>query len=244
MKKFLICLICFMCIFKINSVKAIDDVNTDVEENQNVEENQPSTEEPAEEENTPNTEDPNPAEETPADISPSDENLDSNVNQDQTTQDTVQPPTTTNYTTYNTEPRRATVPKSTVSDEGNIKVEISNIDSATKEFIIGSKFQIQDENGNVLHEWESTAEAYVIDDLGEGKYYLVQIEVPDEYKLLEEKIEFLIENESLQLEISNELIKEEKKVLGSNSILLSVAMFDLALGIGIATYVKKNKTTK
>lgn len=249
MKKFLVSLICFMCLIGINNVCAIEgeDVNTEEKppvteeveptpgDDKKDEEEKPPVEVPKEEEPK---EEPKP-EEKPEEVV--------DKKPEQTTPNNVQTPTTTvpkNNTT--TDPKRANVPKSNVNvSEDNITIEITNIDDSTKEKIVGSKLQIQDVNGKVIYEWETTSETHVIDKIEAGTYYLVQLSVPEGYKLKEEKIEFTVGSESIKLEISNETLKTNSKtVLTSNSILLFVAMFDIALGIGIVTYVKKFKTEK
>lgn len=247
MKKFLVSLICFMCIIRINSVSAIEGEDTNIEEKPPVTEEvepTPGDDKKDDEEKPPVEE---PKDETKEDEPKHEEKPEEVVDNNpvQVAPNNTQTPKVPQKNTA-TDPKRSNVPKSNVNvSEDNIAIEISNIDDSTKEKIVGSKLQIQDATGKVLYEWETTSETYVIDELDAGTYYLVQLSVPKGYKLNEEKIEFIVGSEPIKLEISNEMLKTDSKVvLTSNSILLFVAMFDIALGIGIVTYVKKIKTEK
>lgn len=80
--------------------------------------------------------------------------------------------------------------------------------------------------------------------LFEGKYKLQELEAPEGYELNNSIIEFEVKADgtTTNVEIVNELEVEVPDTLSSRSaLLLAVAMFDIALGIGIITYAKKNR---
>ncbi|MBR6690947.1 MAG: hypothetical protein IKL65_06400 [Bacilli bacterium] len=136
-------------------------------------------------------------------------------------------------------------------------VKISKINSTNKKLLPGATLQIEDEKGNVIKyctdkkgnkntacKWLSTEKAYEITGLPNGKYYLVETKAPEGYELSKEKIKFTVDGskEVIEVKMINELEVEVPDTLSSKSaLLLAIAMFDIALGIGIVTYVKKNK---
>lgn len=130
----------------------------------------------------------------------------------------------------------------------NQKVIIHKVDSENKP-LSGAKLQVQDETGKTLYEWESTDTPYVIEGLSTGTYYLIETQAPKGYVLNTNRKEFVVStlNETIEVLLENELEKNELEVevpdtLSSKSaFLLTIAMLDIALGIGIITYVKKNK---
>ena len=67
---------------------------------------------------------------------------------------------------------------------------------------------------------------------------------PKGYVLSEETVDFEVTGDGTTTEVKmeNELEVEVPDTLSSRStLLLTIAMFDIALGIGIISYVKKNK---
>lgn len=137
------------------------------------------------------------------------------------------------------------------------QVKISKLSVATKGELPGATLEIQDEEGIVVKyckdangnenkacKWVSTDEAYVIEGMPNGTYYLVETLAPKGYVLNKEKVKFVVDgNKSIvEVEMKNELEVEVPDTLSSRSALLvAISMFDIALGIGILTYVKKNK---
>ena len=93
--------------------------------------------------------------------------------------------------------------------------------------------------------WVSGEESYVIEGLLPGKYYLVEELAPEGYKKSSEKIEIEITEDGAvkdKIVMKNALEVPVPDTLSARSaLLLVVAMFDVALGIGIVTYVKKHK---
>lgn len=134
------------------------------------------------------------------------------------------------------------------------KVVISKLDATGKNELPGATLEIQDKDGKIVKycgkdgnsecKWVSTDKSYEIKGLPIGTYYLIETIAPEGYVLSNEKIEFIVTDEAkvVKVEMKNELEVEVPNTLSSRSaLLLTIAMFDIALGIGIVTYVKKNK---
>lgn len=143
----------------------------------------------------------------------------------------------------------------TLKNQLNI-VKISKIDMVNSELLEGATLEIQDEKGTVVKyckdekgnsiecRWISTKDEYVVEGMPNGKYYLVEIIAPKGYALSTEKVPFTVDGQKsiIEVEMKNELEVEVPNTLGGRSaLLLAIAMFDIAFGIGIITYVKKNK---
>ena len=148
-----------------------------------------------------------------------------------------------------------------------VKVRISKTDSTGKKELPGAKLSILDKDGKVLKKcvfdkekslitysdgedaedcsWASTDKSYLFEGLPKGKYYLVEDLAPEGYERNKEKIEIEIKDTGAVKEkivMKNALLVPVPDTLSARSaLLLVVAMFDIALGIGIVTYVKKHK---
>ena len=131
------------------------------------------------------------------------------------------------------------------------RVEISKISSNDKKMLSGAVLQLQDKDGNVIknendkkYEWTTTDEVYVITGLAPGTYYLVEISSPEGYELNKERIEFKVDGETKIIEVkmeNNMEVKVPNTLSSRSALLITISMFDIFLGIGIITYVKKNK---
>jgi len=136
------------------------------------------------------------------------------------------------------------------------RVVINKISMVDKKLLPGATLEIQDEEGKIVKyckddsgkniecKWVTDDEAYEIEGMPIGTYYLVETAAPKGYVLSKEKVKFVVDNATpvIKVEMKNELEVEVPDTLSARStLLLAIAMFDIALGIGIITYVKKNK---
>ena len=122
------------------------------------------------------------------------------------------------------------------------KVSILKINSETNEPLQGATLRVEDADGNTIDEWVSTGEAHVIKNLPYGTYYVVEIAAPEGYVLNSEKIEFTINKTSKDEKVSVHNVPDT--IANKSALLISFAMFDIALGIGILVYVNKRKETE
>ena len=151
-----------------------------------------------------------------------------------------------------------------------VKVTISKTDATGKKELPGAKLSILDKDGKILNKcvfdkdkhlitysdgedagactWASTDKSYLFEGLPVGKYYLVEDLAPEGYDKSSEKIEIEIKDTGAVKEkivMKNALKVPVPDTLSARSaLLLAVAMFDVALGIGIVLYVKKSKIEK
>ena len=137
---------------------------------------------------------------------------------------------------------------------------ISKINAVNGEELPGATLEILNENkekmsctiidkdGNKkdLEEcsWISTDKPTKVVGLPKGKYFLSETLAPNGYELNKNMVSFEVKADGsvTEVEMVNELEVEVPDTLSARSaLLLTIAMIDIALGIGIITYVKKNK---
>ena len=111
--------------------------------------------------------------------------------------------------------------------------------------------KIKNSDGDIeeleICKWVSTDKPVSVMGLGEGIYYLKELIAPEGYVLNESVVQFEVkaDGDVNEVEMVNELEVDVPDTLSARSaLLLTIAMFDIALGIGIVTYVKKNKITE
>lgn len=140
--------------------------------------------------------------------------------------------------------------KNTQTETKFSKISIVNqkeLPGATLTILDENKEVIVDEKGNAKWEWVSGEEPHYIYGLPVGKYYLKEVKAPEGYALSEEIVAFEVKDDGSVTEVvmENALEVPVPDTLSSKSVLLLViGMFDIALGIGILLYVKKNKITE
>ena len=139
-------------------------------------------------------------------------------------------------------------------------ITVRKTSAMTKEPLAGAVLQLQDKDGNIVKnctdsngnkniecKWTTTEEPYTILGLPKGEYYLKEVSAPKGYAVLKDPIKINVDDsfKSIVLVLENELEVDVPDTLSSRSALLIViSMFDIALGIGIINYVKKNKVTE
>ena len=101
--------------------------------------------------------------------------------------------------------------------ENTTKIEIKKKDAETSEALIEAKFNILDENKNIVYSDVTTNKdgIAVVENIMPGKYYIQEIKSPDGYTIYDELVEIDVElNQKYTVNINNykEPENEEKKV--------------------------------
>ena len=122
------------------------------------------------------------------------------------------------------------------------KVSILKINSETGLGLAGATLRVEDVDGNVVDEWVSTSDAHVIQHMPFGTYYLIEVAAPEGYVLNTEPIEFTVSQTSSNEEVTMHNVPDT--LAAKSALLISFAMFDIALGVGILLYVNKRKETE
>ena len=101
--------------------------------------------------------------------------------------------------------------------ENTTKIEIKKKDAETSEALIEAKFNILDENKNIVYSDVTTNKdgIAVVENIMPGKYYIQEVKSPDGYTIYDELVEIDVElNQKYTVNINNykEPENEEKKV--------------------------------
>lgn len=124
------------------------------------------------------------------------------------------------------------------------RVEISKVDGKNGKLLEGVKLQVQDKDGNIIEEWESTKEIHVIEGLSYGKYYIVELSAPEGYELQKERIEFEVDDvtEVVSVKVTNNQNVDVPDTFSTTSaLLLFIAMLCISTGIIVMLLVKRNR---
>lgn len=70
------------------------------------------------------------------------------------------------------------------------QISITKVDADTNEVLANAKFNILNSNNQIVKTFTTTKEAYLLDKLAVGRYYLEEIEAPSGYVLNKEKVAF------------------------------------------------------
>lgn len=90
------------------------------------------------------------------------------------------------------------------------QISITKVDADTNEVLANAKFNILDSNNQIIKTFTTTKEAYLLDKLAVGKYYLEEIEAPSGYILNKEKVAFEVTATTTNLQV---IFKNKKNSL-------------------------------
>lgn len=81
------------------------------------------------------------------------------------------------------------------------QISITKVDADTNEVLANTKFNILNSNNQIVKTFTTTKEAYLLDKLAVGKYYLEEIEAPSGYVLNKEKVAFEVTATTKNLQV-------------------------------------------
>ena len=81
------------------------------------------------------------------------------------------------------------------------QISITKVDADTNEVLANAKFNILNSNNQIVNTFTTTKEAYLLDKLAVGKYYLEEIEAPSGYVLNKEKVAFEVTATTKNLQV-------------------------------------------
>lgn len=83
----------------------------------------------------------------------------------------------------------------------NNQISITKVDADTNEVLANAKFNILNSNNQIVKTFTTTKEAYLLDKLAVGKYYLEEIASPSGYVLNKEKVAFEVTATTKNLQV-------------------------------------------
>lgn len=89
-------------------------------------------------------------------------------------------------------------------------VKVKLLDKDSNEYVSGAKMVLRDENNEIVEEWITTDKAYVVDDLHEGEYILVQEGSVENYHLNTEVIKFKVSDSDKSVVMYNVRMTDEE----------------------------------
>ena len=111
--------------------------------------------------------------------------------------------------------------------ENTTKIEIVKKDAETKEYLNGAKFNILDENKNIVYSDVTTNEngIAIVENILPGKYYIEEIKAPNNYTIYDELIEIDVKlnqkytvnvNDYKKPENEEKIVEDEDKTVVGN----------------------------
>lgn len=133
----------------------------------------------------------------------------------------------------------------------NIKL----LDKDTKEYVEGAKLILKNSNNDLVAEWTTEKKVYIVNELKNGKYTLIQSSASDNYHINDTNIIFEIKNDDKDIVMYNTKMTEEEikdanttkeevgvdNTLSTKNILSSViAIIISTLGLNLIYKVRKS----
>lgn len=119
---------------------------------------------------------------------------------------------------------------------------ITKIDKNTGVPLAGAELAIKDAQGNIVRQWISTNEAYVITDLPAGSYVLKELNPPAGYDLAEAEIPFELVGDSYSINLTLENVPTEEPIVTADmNFVLMISAFIIFLGFGIFGLIRTSK---
>lgn len=123
------------------------------------------------------------------------------------------------------------------------KVIINKIDAETKKALAGAVLVLKDQSGNIIAEFTTSEEAYIIEDLSNGEYELSEKSAPEGYALSEKIYKFTIDDDNRNHTITVENYKEiyVPNTNSNSTIMYILGTIIMVSGISFVIYNAKKK---